>query len=1088
MTIQVTNSEVRQAVKDFELRGLFNGLGWDNFSDQQYITVADTSGDEQYYELNAIAQKRGMIVFTVVAEAGDSLPDSATRKKIERELSKLYTEHFVVYASADKGEQVWQWAKREAGKPTTVREHRFENGDPTENLVQRIQGIAFSIDEEDDLDTLDVFGRVQASFDVEKVTKKFYENFKKEHDAFLKFIQGLDGMEEKEWYASIMLNRLMFVYFIQRKGFLDGNQNYLSDKLKQMQSENIDGGFLTFYRRFLLKLFHDGLGQVESGRDPKVDEIIGEVPYLNGGLFDLHTIEESNPDLDIPDEAFERVFDFFGKYDWHLDERPLKNSNEINPDVLGYIFEKYVNQKQMGAYYTQEDVTGYISQNTIVPYLFDAAKEGCAVAFEPGSAMWSLLSENPDRYIYETVLKGVDKPLPEEIAAGVDDVSARGGWNRPADEDYALPTETWREHVARRQRCEDLRDKLSSGSIHEVNDLITYNLNIRQFAQDVVENAEGPELVRAFYEALKNISVLDPTCGSGAFLFAALNILEPLYEACLERMQQFKDEDTSGEKYKDFRRTIAEMERHVNQRYFILKSIMIKNLYGVDIMEEAVEIARLRMFLKLMAQVEGRDEVEPLPDLDFNLRTGNTLVGFASMKELRNTPVRKFDFEIFIEKIEKEAASAEAAFQQFREMQMDEAADSGDFRQTKAELRERLVSLTDQLNLYLAAEYSIKPDDSGAFEAWRESHQPFHWFVEFHEIIESGGFDVIIGNPPYVEYKDVRASYTVRGFDTLACGDLYAYVTERCYELAGENRLIGLIVPISIFNTDGFASLQRVSEKALDVAWASFYANRPAQLFDGAQKRLTILIGRMGTNKTLLLNRTGYLRWRKDERDGLFPTRITHLSSSAAFRVFPASLEKLGGTTEGVIFDKLILAQDSLEGGLARTGNFPVYYTRKFGYFLAFLDFVPEVRDLQSGERKLPTELKYLRFRSRRAAYAVIAALSSTTFFWFWNTLSDCRNLNKRDLLAFPFDPEKAPGDFTDRLEEIGEQYVRELRKTSRFMLKSGSRIETFNYAACKPLLDQADRVLAEHYGFTDEELDFIINFDIKYRMGSEQS
>ncbi len=70
---------------------------------------------------------------------------------------------------------------------------------------------------------------------------------------------------------------------------------------------------------------------------------MGRVPYLNGGLFDTHTLEQHNQEIEIPDEAFQRVFDFFDAYKWHLDERPLRRDDEINPDVLGYIFEKYIN-------------------------------------------------------------------------------------------------------------------------------------------------------------------------------------------------------------------------------------------------------------------------------------------------------------------------------------------------------------------------------------------------------------------------------------------------------------------------------------------------------------------------------------------------------------------------------------------------------------------------------------------------------------------------------------------------------------------------------------------------------------------------
>ena len=98
--------------------------------------------------------------------------------------------------------------------------------------------------------------------------------------------------------------------------------------------------------------------------------------------------------------------------------------------------------------------------------------------------------------------------------------------------------------------CPHCNAKLAAGEIHSINDLITYNLDLRQFAQDVIETCEGPDLLRAFYQSIAEVSVLDPTCGSGAFLFAALNILEPLYEACLERMEVFVEElDKSGEKH-----------------------------------------------------------------------------------------------------------------------------------------------------------------------------------------------------------------------------------------------------------------------------------------------------------------------------------------------------------------------------------------------------------------------------------------------------------------------------------------------------------------------------------------------------------
>ena len=128
------------------------------------------------------------------------------------------------------------------------------------------------------------------------------------------------------------------------------------------------------------------------------------------------------------------------------------------------------------------------------------------------------------------------------------------------------------------------------------------------------------------------IAILDPTCGSGAFLFAALNVLEPLYEACLERMEGFvEDAKKLGKTAEsDFIKVLEEVGHHHSRSYFIYKNIILHNLFGVDIMAEAVEICKLRLFLKLVSQVDAGRELEPLPDIDFNIRAGNTLIGYAT--------------------------------------------------------------------------------------------------------------------------------------------------------------------------------------------------------------------------------------------------------------------------------------------------------------------------------------------------------------------------------------------------------------------------------------------------------------------------
>ncbi len=349
--------------------------------------------------------------------------------------------------------------------------------------------------------------------------------------------------------------------------------------------------------------------------------------------------------------------------------------------------------------------------------------------------------------------------LLEEIEEGVADVSRRGGWNRaawPGQSENALPTETWREHVARRRCCLEVREKIEAGEIHEVNDLITYNLDIRQFAEDVIADCEGPELLRAFYKAISTITVLDPACGSGAFLFAALNILEPLYEACLHRMLAFVDDlERSGEPHSrmKFRETLAEVDRHPNRSYFILKSIVVDNLYGVDLMEEAVEICKLRLFLKLVSQISHVAALEPLPDIDFNIRAGNSLVGYATREDVRDAlgGQRRLGFDDDLEQIEVAAREIDSKFRQFR---LQQTTIGGTITlAAKRKLRSSQRELAEKLNRYLAEQYKVKRT---GFDAWLALHEPFHWFVEFHEIMAAGGFDVIIGNPPWKEYSAVR--------------------------------------------------------------------------------------------------------------------------------------------------------------------------------------------------------------------------------------------------------------------------------------------------------------------------------------------
>jgi hypothetical protein len=1090
MAVAVERERIRTCLKDFDFQRLFvEELGWD-----RYRAVLTVPADGREWTLRPVAQKRGFAVLCCDPDASGGIPDHATRRKIETQAEKQVHEHLIIYADRDQTMQVWQWVRRQKGAPAASRELRYFVGQSGEALVQRLRQFAVAIEDEEALTILDVASKVAGALDVDRVTRRFYDGFKTEHEKFLGAITGIADGEQRAWYASLMLNRLMFTYFIQYQGFLAGDEHYLRNRLALVRARYGADQFDRFYREFLLTFFHHGLGRPVATRSPEVAALIGDIPYVNGGLFEVHTIEAANPAIAIPDAAFERVFDFFDDWHWHLDTEHADAAhpdNEINPDVLGYIFEKYINQKQMGAYYTKEDITGYIGRNTIVPYLLDAAKKDCAVAFAPDGEVWRLLRDDPDAYIYEAVRRGVDEPLPADIAAGLDDVAQRGGWNRPAPQPYALPTETWREHVARRTRCLDLRAKLAAGEVTQVNDLITYNLDIERFALDAIERCEGPELLRAFWKALTSVTILDPTCGSGAFLFAALNILEPLYEACLDRMRAFvAGFDRTGEarKGEDFRAVLAQVGEHPNRRYYVLKTIIVNNLYGVDIMEEACEIAKLRLFLKLVAQVEDARRLEPLPDIDFNIRAGNTLVGFATLDAVREAmqygprgqmKMLSAEDEETLRRIDENAENAAAAFAQFRAQQ---TTHGGTVTPAdKAALRKRLDALRAELDRYLAREYGVDPDDLFAYGPWRKSHQPFHWFVEFYGIVHSrGGFDVIIGNPPYVENTEVINAYTVlpTTYRSIAAGNLYALIVERCLTLKEARGREGFIVPTSSIATERMRPFQRVLGGCR--LYYSTYGFRPAKLFEGAVSaniHLSVLLLSNSYDGQVMTQ--PHTKWKSDYRPYLFTTLPAYtLAEEHLIRHF-GKIPRLASEMHARILEK-IARHAPAANSFGPTG-YNVYYRATGGlHFRAFTIFSTESR-----------EERTVSFASAELRDVGFCAYASNLWNMFYYSYSDCLHVARFEMEQFPLGRFETSEAIVDHLVRLSVRLDEDIKRHATVEVrhyKSKGDIEcyTVEMRASKPIIDEIDRVLAEHYGFTAEELDFIINYDIKYRMGAE--
>ena len=1096
MATSIDKTRFNQLIKNFQFKELFNELGWDSVRKKEQIAV-----ENELYNLEAVAEKKGLVVFACFPGNNGKIPDYHIRKKIDSAVTKLYFEHLIIFCDLSQKHQIWQLVVREQGKPTAVRETNYYTQQEPELLFQKLKGLFFSIDDEEKISIVDVKSLIQEQFNAnaEKVTKQFYDRFKKEHTSFLNFIKNISDTVDKDWYASLMLNRLMLIYFIQKKGFLDNDKDYLKNRLKATQEKKGKDKFYSFYRNFLLILFHKGLGSCE--RTPEITKEIGIVPYLNGGLFDVHHIEHKYKDTEIPDEAFEQVFSFFDQYEWHLDTRITATGKDINPDVIGYIFEKYINDRaSMGAYYTKEDITDYIGKNCIIPYLFDEVKRSYPKAFNPDTEIWKLLQTDPDKYMYGAVKHGTQHELPTEIEAGINQVSARTAWNKPSSPEYALPTEIWREVVERRRRYTGIKVKIENGELNEINDFITYNLNIRQFAQDVIENTEDPELIKHFYKALLLISILDPTCGSGAFLFAAINILEPLYEACIQRMENFVADANNSllergqrgvSKYKSFYEILNAVKspEHPNLQYFIYKNIILKNIYGVDIMHEAVEIAKLRLFLKLVATVDVDYKkknlgLEPLPDIDFNIRAGNTLVGFAKLEEVEKVVKGSFDATFLkkeIDAIKEQAEMVKMAYEHFKDSQMiiDSPAMSG----AKQDLEERLRKLNDTLNIYLSQLYGIDVERKPkGFEKWKTTHQPFHWFAEFYQIIhDKGGFDVIMGNPPYVALNKIE--YSLKNFETIDANNLYNLVQERSLQISKDESCNGFIVMLNICFSKDYEIVRKYIVKRCSKVFISSFDNIPDGLFSSSGKeeskntnkvvsqRVTICIYKKEqNNQTKEVSTSKFYRWNREFRNFLFEA----ISYSSIIRPNPINWSALSNNISVRIFNTLENKSNQQLGVIiSKTGNEFLQLGATPRYFISAVPFEMN----RSG-------LIELRFNGLLQRIVAECVLNSNLFYWYWRVSGDGFHLTKSTIQQMPI-PASLVTD-SNKLKILSKNLADSKDLCTTQKLNKGKIVYNVNYNKVPSIIDEIDKVLAQHYGFTDEELDFIINYDIKYRMGKE--
>lgn len=478
----------------------------------------------------------------------------------------------------------------------------------------------------------------QRAWDAEALTKDFYKEYRRVFETFEAAVHHPSKKkEDKRLFVQSLFNRLMFLAFIEKMGWLslDGNKDYLRTLyVKHLRSPHADTE--TFYDVLQL-LFFSGLNSINGvGGGDKLLPILGKVPYLNGGLFQRDEMTEPTG-IKIPDRVFGEIFEepngLFRRYTFTVTEStPLDVDVAVDPEMLGKIFEELVTGRhESGSYYTPRSVVSFMCREALKGYVTE---------------------------------HGIDS---QKAASLVDD-----------------------------HRADDL--------LHgEISSLLTL---------------------------FGRIKVVDPACGSGAYLLGMMRELFDLIQI-LERRR---------------------VEASPRELYDVKLDIIQNNLYGVDIDPFAVNIARLRLWLSLAVDHKGGNP-EPLPNLDYKIEAGDSLIA-------PNPTESPAQMDIF----------RESAIQEFKDLKREYGVPPR--TQTDAQKKVQIKMKIDKIRADMRSWYGAgSASKTGAFD-WRIEFADV--FSERHDeatlggrlnlgleagqrgqgelaaIPEPGGFDVVLANPPYV--------------------------------------------------------------------------------------------------------------------------------------------------------------------------------------------------------------------------------------------------------------------------------------------------------------------------------------------------
>jgi len=330
-----------------------------------------------------------------------------------------------------------------------------------------------------------------------------------------------------------------------------------------------------------------------------------------------------------------------------------------------------------------------------------------------------------------------------------------------------------------------------------------------------------------------------------------------------------------------------------------------------------------------------------------------------------------------------------------------------------------------------------------------------HDFVEFNSK-DYGRYDLIIGNPPYVEDRKSDSKPTIK------YGNIYANVIQNSIDLLKDDGILGFIIPLSYISTPRMGKLRAYVKQNTKYQCVFNYADRPDCLFNSAHQKLSILIAQKGIQEHKLFT-TGYKYWYKAERDNLFSNAVLQKNQF----IKPSFYPKLGNKTDNSIMKKTYTETNYnlLDMASSETGK-AIFLNMRACFWIKAFSFNPGSKEYKS-------------FKYRGEIYDFILCLmNSSLFFWYWVAVSDCWHITTKELKHFLVITD---GIDMDKYRSLSKRLENKLEKTKKYIGTKQTEYE-YKHKLCKDVIDEIDNELAITYNITDEELNYIKNFSLKYR------